>query len=456
MSEGRKAAYAEQIAADYERGARQSTRAPLADQAHHAGESALQQDEDRLGGLHAAEAEGPRRHRRSTTTLWRRSGLHRLDAVLPLLAMKGELSEDPRRPREGNGSPQALRRRAGSARPHRRREVAPAAGGHRPLPRERPPERRRRGLRRTSRATEVLATLHFLRQQKRKPPGRPNRSLADFVAPKETGLEDHIGLLRGNGGDSGLRRRRGASRRSTTTTTPSWSRRSPTGWPRPSPSTCTERVRKEFWGYATDETLGSEALIREEYRGIRPAPGYPACPEHTEKRTIWELLEVENNAGITLTESCAMSPPSAVSGYYFSHPESTYFGVAEIGTRPGLGLRRAQGHVHSKRPRSGSPRTSATTPKDSQSTGFSTSRIWSMWLRCALTASSLLAANLLLDSIPIPFPCWFEASPTAPSALSERHDQPEVISGRSASFKAPPAAGSGGPIRTAPPRNPEC
>ncbi|MBA2617499.1 MAG: hypothetical protein H0U91_04935, partial [Rubrobacter sp.] len=88
---------------------------------------------------------------------------------------------------------------------------------------------------------------------------------------------------------------------------------------------------REFWGYADDEDLDTDAIIREEYRGIRPAPGYPACPEHTEKRTIWELLDAEENAGISLTESCAMTPGAAVSGYYFSHPESTYFGVAEIG-----------------------------------------------------------------------------------------------------------------------------
>jgi 5-methyltetrahydrofolate--homocysteine methyltransferase len=90
-------------------------------------------------------------------------------------------------------------------------------------------------------------------------------------------------------------------------------------------------VRREFWGYADDEDLDTDAILREEYRGIRPAPGYPACPEHTEKRTIWELLDAEENAGISLTESCAMTPGAAVSGYYFSHPESTYFGVAEIG-----------------------------------------------------------------------------------------------------------------------------
>ena len=89
--------------------------------------------------------------------------------------------------------------------------------------------------------------------------------------------------------------------------------------------------------------LDNKALIREEYRGIRPAPGYPACPEHTEKRTLWRLLDVENNAGITLTESCAMSPGAAVSGYYFSHPDSAYFGVAEIGRDQVERLRRTQG-----------------------------------------------------------------------------------------------------------------
>jgi 5-methyltetrahydrofolate--homocysteine methyltransferase len=92
-----------------------------------------------------------------------------------------------------------------------------------------------------------------------------------------------------------------------------------------------ERVRKEFWGYSQDESLGNEALINEEYPGIRPAPGYPACPEHTEKRTLWQLLSPEQNAGITLTESCAMYPAAAVSGWYFSHPESKYFGLGQIG-----------------------------------------------------------------------------------------------------------------------------
>ncbi len=90
-------------------------------------------------------------------------------------------------------------------------------------------------------------------------------------------------------------------------------------------------MRKEFWGYAVDEDFDSNALIREQYTGIRPAPGYPACPDHTEKRTLFDLLNAEANAGIHLTESFAMIPASSVSGLYFSHPESRYFGVSKIG-----------------------------------------------------------------------------------------------------------------------------
>ena len=92
-----------------------------------------------------------------------------------------------------------------------------------------------------------------------------------------------------------------------------------------------ERVRREFWGYAPDEHLDNDALIAEKYAGIRPAPGYPACPEHTEKQTIWELLDVETAAGIELTESMAMWPGAAVSGLYFSHPKSRYFVLGRVG-----------------------------------------------------------------------------------------------------------------------------
>jgi len=91
-----------------------------------------------------------------------------------------------------------------------------------------------------------------------------------------------------------------------------------------------EKVRKEYWGYTENEVFDNDQLIKEEYSGIRPAPGYPACPEHTEKRTLWDLLDVENKIGIKLTDSCAMYPAASVSGWYFSHPESRYFGLGMI------------------------------------------------------------------------------------------------------------------------------
>ena len=91
-----------------------------------------------------------------------------------------------------------------------------------------------------------------------------------------------------------------------------------------------ERVRREHWGYAADETLDNEALIKEKYRGIRPAPGYPACPDHTEKGTLFELLDVKNNIGLELTESYAMMPAAAVSGWYFGHPDAKYFNTGKI------------------------------------------------------------------------------------------------------------------------------
>ena len=177
---------------------------------------------------------------------------------------------------------------------------------------------------------EVLARLNFLRQQKQKPPGRPNRSLADFVAPKSAGLEDHVGLFAvtaGPGADAAARRFQRDNDDYNAIMIKALADRLAEAFA----ELLHRRIRREFWGYASDEKLENEALIREEYTGIRPAPGYPACPEHTEKRTLWRLLDVENNAGVTLTESCAMSPGAAVSGYYFSHPDSSYFGVAEIG-----------------------------------------------------------------------------------------------------------------------------
>ncbi|MDQ3923974.1 MAG: methionine synthase [Actinomycetota bacterium] len=177
---------------------------------------------------------------------------------------------------------------------------------------------------------EVLKEFHFLRQQRAKPPGRPNRSLADFVAPKESGLEDYMGFFAvtaGLGAAEVSQRFRDDNDDYNAIMVQALADRLSEAFA----ELMHERVRKEFWGYAADEQLDNEALIKEEYRGIRPAPGYPACPEHTEKGLLWDLLDAEKNSGIKLTESYAMYPPSAVSGFYFSHPDSRYFGVAEIG-----------------------------------------------------------------------------------------------------------------------------
>ncbi|MBA2441083.1 MAG: methionine synthase [Rubrobacter sp.] len=179
--------------------------------------------------------------------------------------------------------------------------------------------------------TEVLKTFRFLRQQKEKPPGRPNQSLVDFVAPKETGLEDYMGLFAVTAGLGAEEVARKFEHEEQDIYSSIMVKALADRLAEAFAELLHERVRKEFWGYVPDEALDPEDLIKEEYTGIRPAPGYPACPEHTEKRTLWELLDVEEKAGISLTESCAMMPPSAVSGYYFAHPDSKYFGLGEIG-----------------------------------------------------------------------------------------------------------------------------
>ena len=177
--------------------------------------------------------------------------------------------------------------------------------------------------------SEVLTTLHHLRQQSEKPAGRPNRSLADFVAPKETGIRDYMGafaVTAGIGIDEHLARFHAELDDYSAILLKALADRLAEAFA----EHLHERVRKEFWGYAADEALDNEALIREQYRGIRPAPGYPACPDHTEKALLWELLDVERNAGIEITESFAMVPTAAVSGWYIGHPDARYFGIGKI------------------------------------------------------------------------------------------------------------------------------
>ncbi len=178
--------------------------------------------------------------------------------------------------------------------------------------------------------TEVLQTVHFLRQQMSKSEGRTNFCLADFIAPKDSGVADYIGgfaVTAGLGIDEKLAEFKAAHDDYSGIMLQALADRLAESFA----ERLHERVRKEFWGYAPDEDLDNKALIDEAYRGIRPAPGYPACPDHSEKPALFELLDATNNAGITLTESFAMLPGASVSGYYFSHPDSQYFGLGRIG-----------------------------------------------------------------------------------------------------------------------------
>jgi 5-methyltetrahydrofolate--homocysteine methyltransferase len=176
--------------------------------------------------------------------------------------------------------------------------------------------------------TERLATLHHLRQQRQKSGEQANRCLADFVAP--AGVDDYIGafaVTAGIGIEKKVAEFEAAHDDYNAILLKALADRLA--------EACAEYmhkcVRTKYWGYVADEKLDNASLVAEQYKGIRPAPGYPACPDHTEKATLWKLLDVEKNTGITLTESFAMLPTAAVSGFYYSHPESSYFATGKIG-----------------------------------------------------------------------------------------------------------------------------
>ncbi|CKI10953.1 methionine synthase [Mycolicibacterium smegmatis] len=177
--------------------------------------------------------------------------------------------------------------------------------------------------------TEVLTTLRNLRQQGEHRDGIPNRSLGDFIAPKETGLADYIGafaVTAGLGSAEKIAEFKADHDDYSAILLESLADRLAEAFA----ERMHQRVRTELWAYQPDEELDNEALIAERYRGIRPAPGYPACPEHTEKATLFKLLDVTERTGIELTESMAMWPGAAVSGWYFSHPQSQYFVVGRL------------------------------------------------------------------------------------------------------------------------------
>jgi 5-methyltetrahydrofolate--homocysteine methyltransferase len=176
---------------------------------------------------------------------------------------------------------------------------------------------------------QVAMTWHNLRQQTKKPADIPNYCLADFVAPKDSRMQDYIGgfaVTAGIGIEKKMKEFEKANDDYSAIMLQALADRLAEAFA----EHLHLRVRREFWGYAADEGLDNNALIAEKYRGIRPAPGYPACPEHSEKGPLFELLQAPKNAGITLTESFAMLPTAAVSGFYFSHPEAKYFATGKI------------------------------------------------------------------------------------------------------------------------------
>jgi 5-methyltetrahydrofolate--homocysteine methyltransferase len=177
---------------------------------------------------------------------------------------------------------------------------------------------------------DVRAVAYTLRQQISKTAGRPNLALADYVADRDSGVTDYIGafaVTAGHGLDALVSRHEAAHDDYSAILAKALADRLAEALA----ERLHQRVRAELWGYARDESLDGEELIKEAYQGIRPAPGYPACPDHTEKRTLFDLLGAEERAGITLTESFAMLPTAAVSGWYFWRPEARYFGVGKIG-----------------------------------------------------------------------------------------------------------------------------
>ena len=176
---------------------------------------------------------------------------------------------------------------------------------------------------------QVLETFHFLRVQKQQPKGKANLSLADFIAPKESGQADHMGFFAvttGLGIEYKLSEFEAAHDDYSAIMLKALADRLAEAFA----ELMHEKVRKELWGYDAGEALSNDELIYESYQGIRPAPGYPACPDHTEKGLMWTLLGIADNIGIDLTDSYAMLPTAAVSGFYFAHPEARYFSVSKI------------------------------------------------------------------------------------------------------------------------------
>lgn len=176
---------------------------------------------------------------------------------------------------------------------------------------------------------EDIGKFITLRQQAKKSEGKEYLALADFIAPKETGIQDYIGcfcVTAGFGADEVAAKYNEENDDYNSIMVKALADRFAEAYA----EFLHYKIRKEYWGYASDENLNNEQMIKEEYKGTRPAPGYPACPDHLEKNMIWDVLKVEENIGVKLTESLAMWPAASVSGYYFAHPMSKYFGLGKI------------------------------------------------------------------------------------------------------------------------------
>jgi len=176
---------------------------------------------------------------------------------------------------------------------------------------------------------EVAHTLHNLRQQDQKRGDKPNYCLSDFIAPKDSDKADYMGGFAVTTGHK-IEQKIAEFEKEHDDYQSIMLKVLADRLAEAFAEHMHERVRKEFWAYQSEESLDNEDLIKEKFRGIRPAPGYPACPDHTEKATLWKMLQPDENAGMTVTESFAMLPTASVSGWYYAHPESRYFPVVRI------------------------------------------------------------------------------------------------------------------------------
>ena len=303
------------------------------DAARLARRGARQQDADRLVVVHAAGAEvhrppraeepGPRRDRRS----------HRLGAVLPDLGARRSVSGDPqRRDRRRVGAAVALGRQE-DAQARDRRPLAHARTASSVSIRRRPSATTTSRSTATRRGAKSLFTWRGLRMQSERPVvdgvRRPNRCLADFIAPKGSGKDDYIGLFAVTAG-IGAEKKEQQFAADLDDYSAIMLKALADRLAEAFAEALHRRVRTDFWGYSPDESLDVAGLVAERYRGIRPAPGYPACPDHTVKRDLFRALGAEE-IGMTLTESLAMLPAASVAGFYFAHPDATYFNVGKIG-----------------------------------------------------------------------------------------------------------------------------